>query len=264
MTLAATHLEIPSSANGPDGSGNGGWSAGLLAAHVVGATGGVSASLRLPPPIGRPLRVSVDANGVAHLFDDTSMPDEASLVATAEPVDVHVEVPPSVRAITPAQAASARAGFPFRDAHPFPRCVACGTQRAAGTVSLELHCGPVAGLTVQDELGAHVPVFADAWTPTIDLAEPSDPAYVATEACWSALDCPSAAPFADPSAESPSVLARIAVRIDRRPRIGESLVLAAWRLGLDGRKQRSASVLLDGSGEVLAVAQALWIEMRAR
>jgi hypothetical protein len=107
-------------------------------------------------------------------------------------------------------------------------------------------------------------VFADTWVPTSDVADPADPTLASVAACWSALDCPSAAPMADPHAENPSVLARIAVRLDRQARIGEPHVLAAWQVARDGRKQRSRSVLLDATGEVLGAADALWIEVRPR
>jgi hypothetical protein len=107
-------------------------------------------------------------------------------------------------------------------------------------------------------------VFASAWIPTADIADPDDPVRARMEACWSVLDCPSAAPFADPDAERPSVLARITVDLAEQARIGEPHVLAAWRLSVDGRKQRSASALLDRRGRVLGLAEALWIEVRPR
>ncbi|MEO6866994.1 MAG: hypothetical protein ABI200_03140, partial [Gaiellales bacterium] len=143
-------------------------------------------------------------------------------------------------------------------------CISCGTKRAPGDPALHLYCGPMADVTAPADDGSRSVVFAGAWTPTPDLADEGDAAHAAVAACWSALDCPSAAPFADPHAEHPSVLARIAVRIVRQARIGEAHVLAAWELSVDGRKRRSASVLLDSTGEVLGVAEALWIEVRPR
>ena len=58
MISALDTLVIPTWANGPDGSGNGGWSAGLLAQRVTNATEGVAVNLRVPPPIGRELQVA--------------------------------------------------------------------------------------------------------------------------------------------------------------------------------------------------------------
>ena len=50
-------ITIPGGFNGPDGSGNGGYSAGLLAERLtrVGGTA-VQVTLRTPPPLDRPLR----------------------------------------------------------------------------------------------------------------------------------------------------------------------------------------------------------------
>lgn len=264
MDARDEQLVIPTWANGPDHSGNGGWSAGLLAAHVAHAPDGVAVSLRVPPPIGRPLDITADDAGTGRLLLDATTEGEPVVVAHAEPATVSLDAPAAVRAISPVQARAARAGFPFRDEHPFPHCVSCGIARDASLPSLHLHCGPLDGVRVRDEAGNDVPVFADAWTPTPDLADPADPTLASVASCWSALDCPSAAPMADPHAANPSVLARIAVRLDRQARIGEPHVLAAWLVAVDGRKQFSRSVLLDAAGEVLGAADALWIEVRPR
>ena len=263
MNEAPPTIVIPTWANGPDGSGNGGWSAGLLAPFVPDGDGGVAVSLRVPPPIGRPLEVSADDSGTGCLLVDPEG-SEPVLVAHAEPANVSLDVPGSVRSISIAAAEVASAGFPFRDEHPFPRCISCGVARDADQPSLHLHCGPVADVSVRDASGTPVPVFADTWLPTSDIADADDPAVASVAACWSALDCPSAAPMADPHAEHPSVLARIAVRLDRPARIDEPHVLAAWAVSRDGRKQFSRSVLLDAAGSVLGAADALWIEVRPR
>ncbi|MCW2921527.1 MAG: hypothetical protein JWL76_1401 [Thermoleophilia bacterium] len=264
MREPADTIVIPVWANGPDGSGNGGWSAGLLAPFVpeAGRAGGVAVNLRVPPPIGRELEVASDETGTGRLLVDDD--HGHVLVAHAEPAVVSLEAPGAVRAIGVDVARAASAGFPFRDVHPFPRCVSCGTRRDPSEPSLHLHCGPVAGVTVRDEAGEPTAVFADVWTPSADLADPDHATLASVAACWSALDCPSAAPMADPHAENPSVLARIAVRLERRARIGEPHVLAAWQVAVEGRKQRSRSVLLDASGVVLGAADALWIEVRPR
>ncbi len=261
--MSPVTIEIPAWANGPDESGNGGWSAGLLAPFVPGAAGGVAVSLRMPPPVGRLLDVTVDETGTGRLLVDRSG-EEPVLVAHAEPAAVSLDAPGSVRSVSVDSAAAASAGFPFRDEHPFPRCISCGTARDSDQPSLHLHCGPVTGVTARDATGEPVPVFADTWTPTADIASEDDPTVASIAACWSALDCPSAAPMADPHAVNPSVLARIAVRLERRARIGEPHVLAAWQVSRDGRKQRSRSALLDATGRVLGAADALWIEVRPR
>lgn len=254
MQAVTDTLVIPSWANGPDDSANGGWTAGLLARHVP-ADRGVAVSLRVPPPIGRELAVSATGSG-ADLHD----PANGALVADARPHEPRVAVPDHLLAVTPSEAAAASAGFPFRERHPFPRCVCCGIARPAGAPSLAIHCGPLEGVTALDDAGTPVPVFADRWEPSSDLAERDEPGHASLEACWSALDCPSAAPFADPDAERPIVLARMAARLDARVRIGEPHVLLAWQLSVDGRKHRSASALV-ADGRLLGCAEALWIEV---
>lgn len=255
MDLATDTITIPTWANGPDASANGGWTAGLLAAHVDAPV--VSVSLRVPPPLGRRLDVVKIGAGVELRDDDL-------LVADGAAADLDVKIPPQVRAIGYETAREAMAGFPFREHHPFPHCISCGIEREGNPPALLVHAGPVEGVTVPDESGSQVPVFASAWIPTADIADPDDPARARYEACWSVLDCPSAAPFADPHAERPSVLARITVDLAEQARIGEPHVLTAWRLSVDGRKQRSASALLDRTGRVLGLAEALWIEVRPR
>ena len=258
MTSSIDTITIPTWANGPDDSGNGGWSAGLLA-EQLGAdalASGVAVSLRVPPPVGRDLRVARTDRGL-DLFDDAG--DEPVLVATAEPAAVSLDAPAQVRSISSDQARGASAGFPFRDHHPFPHCVSCGIEREAGQVALRLHCGPVDGVAVGD-----APVFADVWTPEPNVPHDASMQQVEVAATWSALDCPSAAPVADPDAPNPIVLARIAARVEESPRVGEPVVLASWHVSSDGRKHVTRSVMVASGERVLAAADALWIEVRPR
>lgn len=260
MATSTEPITIPTWANGPDDSGNGGWSAGLLAERLgdEAIASGVAVNLRLPPPLGRPLRVTAAGDGL-ELHDDVAGEDPA-LVATAEPAQVDLHSPSALQGIDPATAAAASDRFPFRDRHPFPRCVCCGIDRGSGEVALRLHCGPVPGITTDD--GAQV--FVDRWQVAPDVADPADPDVASVPATWSALDCPSAAPIADPDSANPIVLARIAVRIDRRPLTGEPHVLAAWHVASDGRKHRTRSVMAGAGGAIIAAADALWIEVRPR
>lgn len=260
MDAATDTLTIPTWANGPDDSGNGGWSAGLLAEHLGAAAiaGGVSVSLRVPPPLERSLEVARAERGLELL--DASVGGDPVLVATAEPATVDLDAPASLLDIDPDTAARARTGFPFRERHPFPRCVCCGIARREDEPSLDIHCGPLDSTATAG--GGRV--FADRWIPTADLADSDDGAIASVAATWSALDCPSAAPIADPDAASPIVLARLAARIERQPRIGESHVLAAWHVSSDGRKHHTRSVMLDAGGATIAAADALWIEVRPR
>lgn len=265
MPAARSTITIPAWANGPDGSGNGGWSAGLLAGHLGAAAlrTGVTVSLRQPPPIGRPLELVRDGDGRVELCDAGVLVAEAETAAGAidpvAPDDRH----PLAR-LSPECARAARAGYPFRHRHPFPRCVCCGTERDAGEPFLDLHCGPVEGLHMPAGQGGGS-VFADAWRPSAELADEHAPEVASVAATWSALDCPSATPIADPDAPNPSVLARLTVAIEERPRIGRDYVVAAWLIDVDGRKSYTASVIVDPeAARPIAQADALWIEVRPR
>ncbi|MCW2928429.1 MAG: hypothetical protein JWM86_2397 [Thermoleophilia bacterium] len=262
MSPAATSITIPAWANGPDGSGNGGWTAGLLAGQLAQAPRGVAVSLRVPPPLDRALRIEPAGDGGITLWDDAT--EEPVLVASADPEDVELQVPDVVRGISLARAQVATTNFPFRDQHPFPRCVSCGTARDPELPALHLHAGLVPACVILDDAGELTPVFAAPWTPSIDMADGDDLTTASVAARWSALDCPSAAPVADPEAENPVVLARIAVRLDAEVSIGHPHIVAAWRLAVDGRKRWTASVLMDADGDVLGIARALWIEVRSR
>jgi hypothetical protein len=136
--------------NGPAGSGNGGVTCGLLAAHVDADV--VEVTLRQPPPLEVAMRVT-----------DGELYDGDVLVAKAVPGSVDVSPPLPV---TVAQARTAWASFAGLTAHPFPTCFVCGTERSDG---LGLHAGPVAD-----------GVVACTWTP-----EEASEVLV-----WAALDCP--------------------------------------------------------------------------
>jgi hypothetical protein len=182
--------------------------------------------------------------------------DSTTVIASARPGDAHtLVVPDFVRALSLEQARAGGDNYPFRDAHPFPHCVCCGTQRDNVNPSLKIFCGRV--------LDAQVPIFADVWTPTRAFADPASPTHARREAVFSALDCPSATPFADPDAQLPLMLGQIDVALHQPVRIDESHIVAAWAEHIDGRKHWSTSALLDAHGEFCGVARALWIQVRA-
>lgn len=242
--MAAT-IEIPARFNGPPGSGNGGYSAGLLAARVDAAA--VEVTLRAPPPLGRPLTVE-DRDGTLVALDG----DDAVLEARATALEL--DVPPPV-GLDEARAADERSAYRDRDVHPFPTCVVCGPDRRHGD-GLRMFPGEL------ETGGPHATVFA----PDASLAGPDG--VVEAAAVWAALDCPSSGPVLDmrPDAaarRAPSVLARLTARIDGELRAGEEYVSLSWRIATDGRKRTAGTALLGPAGRPVALAQALWIELRA-
>lgn len=260
--VAPTAVTLPTWANGPTGTGNGGFAAGVVAALLAPGLGeAVTVTLRTPPPLGRPLTVRVEpGEGGAALLD------AGVVVADAVRAELDRFVPDVLREIDPERAAAASTAFGFRDRHPFPTCLVCGAQRAAGEPALNLHCGTISGYS----LTGGVQVYADAWHvdpalvertatdgPCAELGLPAERLLA-----WAALDCPSAAPFAAPDVASPVVLGRITVRIDRVPLAGETLIAGAWSRGVDGRRRHSSSVLIAPGGELVGVADATWFTLR--
>jgi hypothetical protein len=244
----SAHFEIPDWANGPDDSANGGYAAGCIAQACGLISGAIEVNLRLPPPLGAPLTASwSDTDELWHV---TTGSDRA-LVATARRTSLReLAIPAGVSTVTPDAATAASTNFPYAAEHPFPRCLCCGTVRRDDVPSLDIHCGRM----------AHSELFADAWIPTIDLADPDEPTVASRAACFSALDCPSATPFAHP--DRPAVLARFEVELDTQAAIAEPHALVAWELARDGRKLTSASALVASDGQILGRARALWIEVR--
>lgn len=237
-------IQIPARFNGPPGSGNGGYSAGLLAEMVDAPA--VEVTLRAPPPLERPLGVeSRDGATVALDADD--------VVLEARSVNLDDLEPAPPVSLEEACAADAASGFRDHETHPFPTCVVCGPDRAEGD-GLRMFPGPLAD-------GRCATVFR----PDASLADAAH--EVAPAAVWAALDCPSSGPVLDmsPGAAArrpPSVLARLAVRIDVPLRAGEEYVTVAWKLGEDGRKSSSGTALFTANGALVALGRALWIELR--
>jgi len=228
-----TSVTVPTRFCGPPTSGNGGYTAGLLARQLDGS-GPVEVTLRLPPPLDRPLTVVVDG-------PRAELRDGDALVAEAARVELDVDAPLHVGWD---DAVTASASSTFRDAalHPFPTCFACGPDRAEGD-GLRLFAGAVDGASV----------FATPWVP----------ADVSVPIVWAALDCPSSAPaFADPTAAGPFVLGRITARIDRLPTSGGRHVVTSADLGRDGSRFHAVSAVHDADGGLCAVARATWIQLR--
>ena len=111
LVIDAGHTGLPEVAHG-------GYVAGALAAGIDAA--GAEVALRRPVPTGRPLRID-DAAG-----EGIELRDGETLLATAAPAEVAVDVP---AAVTLAEARAAEHRFPGFDHHILPDCVGCGPNR---------------------------------------------------------------------------------------------------------------------------------------
>ncbi|MBP6996043.1 MAG: hypothetical protein KBB39_07905 [Phycicoccus sp.] len=215
---------------GPPESGNGGWTAGSLAAFVATTTDLPAVRVRLhsPPPLDRPLVVSQQD-------DTTVLLDGEHVVASAwaalRPTSAGLGAVP----FDVATAAAER--YEGLHDHPFATCFSCGPDRDPAD-ALCLRPGPL-----EDGSGR----YAAAWTPR------------ASEALdvWAALDCPGG--WSAGIAGRPMVLGEMTAVIDRLPSAGSDLVVMATATGGSGRKHTSATALVDAAGDTLAIAAATWI-----
>lgn len=221
---------------GPKTSGNGGYAAGVFA---QGIDGPATVTLKAPPPLDAPIELRMGEGGDVEAFSG------GTLIAVATPGSVKVDPPP-----IPDDAGIAQAHDDFLKSEDgfqiIPYCFVCGKMRAPGD-GLRIFSGPA----------PDSPVNADFWTPAEDLA--GDDGLVAPEYLWAALDCPGA--YALRAGRRMTLLGRFSVDLRRRPKPGERLIAAAWRAGEEGRKHYSDSVLLDENREIVAAANAVWIEL---
>ena len=232
---------IPGRFGGPPGSANGGYTAGVLARRLGGPA---EVTLLAPTPLDAALEVVAQDGGLA-LLDAGG-----TVLARAVPAEPGLDPPEPVTVEAAAAAEAQYAGFVE---HPFPRCFGCGPERDPGD-GLRLFAGPVAG---RERDGVH----AAPWTPHPAFA-PEAGWGVDPEIVWAALDCPSSFPVANPGSDPPIVLGRITARIEAPVISGRPHVVVSWRIAVDGRKRESGSAVLAPDGEPLAIARALWIELR--
>lgn len=224
-------LVVPARFNGPAGSGNGGWSAGALAAYVDADGGAVEVTLRQPPPLDTPMEV-VEDDGVM-----TAMHEGApALVARRAAL-----APEGVPAVSMALAREAATRYPGLEQHPFPTCFTCGTDREPGD-GLRIFPGRV------DDLDGR-PRVAAPW-----VAGEADLRVV-----WAALDCAGA--WAADMEDRMMVLGRMTAEVLGTPVAGEEHVVVGLARGSEGRKHRTATTVVDPRGAVLGRAEQVWIEV---
>jgi hypothetical protein len=228
-------LSIPSRFNGPLESGNGGYSAGVVAGFLDGAA---EVTLRRPVPLDTPLEVEREDDGSVRVLDGEAV------VAEARSVPVEIEAPAPV---SPDQARQAATRYRAPRDGVFSRCFVCGRARED---AFGVFAGPVDGRGL----------VASPWTPPSWTADAAG--HVLPEFVWAVLDCPTYFALYMEGELPLSVLARLTARIDGPVVAGEKQVVIGWPLESDGRKRYAGSAVLSAEGETLAVARALLIEPR--
>ncbi|MER5333305.1 hypothetical protein [Micromonospora sp. NPDC002717] len=215
---------IESRHNGPPGSGNGGWSAGVFAA-ASGAPGPVEVTLRRPPPLETLLT----------LVDGEVRDPEGLVVAQVRPTeDPRAVVPP----VDLPAARAASAAYPGLVDHPFPGCYVCGPDRLDG-----------------------LRIFPGRLPDGRTAAPFRAPGSVTPATVWAALDCPGGWAVIAPG--RPYVLGRIAAVVAALPEPGDECVVTGAMVGGEGRKALVHTSLYAPDGTLLAWARATWIAVAA-
>ena len=230
-------ITIAARFNGPPTSGNGGYSAGLLAPYA--GYGAIKVQLRAPPPLDTPLTVHKTDKGAEARNGETVV----VIAAPAEPL-----APPPAPP-TPSLAVTGRGNFISEDEHVFPTCFVCGPHRHEGD-GLRIFSGPLDGF---EGVG-------DVWTPDKSLANQTG--LVGDEFLWAALDCPGA--FAIGNQENPMVLGQMTAQIHRQAAVGEPLTILGWHMFDDGRKHGAGTAIYRADGTCIAQSEQVWIELKPK
>ena len=230
---------IDSRFRGPSASANGGYACGVVARAIAAPCAEVT--LRVPPPLDRQLEIRADG-------ERATLHDGELLVAEGEAATPpRAEVPPPLEVEL---AAAASAESPLHRNHPFPECFTCGPNRGAGD-GLRVIPGPVAG---RDD------IVAASWE--VDRSLPSDGRAVDDEIVWAALDCPSGNALLLVDDVGTSLLGRLRAELLLPVEVGRSYVALGWPVERDGRKNQTGSAIFTADGELVAHAEAIWIELR--
>jgi hypothetical protein len=215
-------LVIDRKFRGPAESANGGYTCGVLASFMHGPA---EVTLRLPPPLERPLEVGTEGS--------LELRDGEQLVAEAAPADLNLDIPDPI----PFEEAAA-AELPDGDRESvFPECFVCGWQREDG---LRIYPGSVAGRDL----------VAATWVPGEDV--------ISSEFVWAALDCPGAYAVEFGQRGNP-VLGRLTALVEHLPHPGERCVVIGWPMGEEGRKLYAGTAAFGEDGRTLGSARATWI-----
>jgi hypothetical protein len=222
-------LIVPGRFNGPPTSGNGGYTAGLVAGLLP--PGPITVTLRRPPPLDSPMTITRPDAETAECHH------AGDLVAVGQSASIEVDDPQLGLDELRTMLAEAAPYAGFTD-HPFPTCFVCGPERAEGD-----------GLRI----------FPGACPGGRTIATWRVPADVNPTIVWAALDCPGGWAIIGPG--RPYVLGRVTVSVAGLPEPGDECLIAGESIGAEGRKGHVRSALYSPTGVLLAHAQATWISL---
>jgi len=253
-TAYGDDLLVPSRCRGPARSGNGGYTAGLLAERLPVADGSaVEVTLKQPPPLDVAMKVQyVDPSDGAR---QAVLLMGGARIAVATVVDDALD---PVGEVSAADAKEATTRFAGHESHPFPSCFACGPERPDGD-GLRIFPGPVA-----DENEATR--VASSWVPHHSFADTTHDSprfdhvpHVGLGIAWAALDCVGG--WAGDIGGRRMVLGRMTALVDTPPVVDEPHVVVGVERGREGRKTFTASTLYDADGRIVGRAEHVWISI---
>ncbi len=218
---------------GPPGSGNGGYSAGIIGS-LIGDCAEVT--LTAPPPLDRPLAIT-ERDG------EWTLTDGEQLIAQGHATEFGLDVPapPSIE-----QARAAESEYTGHAHHIFPGCFVCGPDRAEHD-GLRLFTGQVEGREV----------VASHWHPAQDIA--GSFGSVMARVVWAALDCPTYFGAQLGGAPPHAVLGRLAARQLSPVSVDREHIVIGWPIGIEERKFFGGSAIYTSEGELCAYAKGTWI-----
>ncbi|HSV03159.1 MAG TPA: hypothetical protein VLI41_08130 [Phenylobacterium sp.] len=228
---------------GPPNSGNGGYVCGVLGREIAGPA---TAVLRAPVPLDQPLRFERRDGSV--LISNA----EGQLIGKGDPApDAKLPEPPVRPSLAAARAAGQRYAGLVQGFHPI--CFTCGAGRGEGD-GLRVFTGQLAD--------AAKGVVAGIWTPHQAFAEPDG--LISLEVIWAALDCPGFFAWVEREGRHGALLGTMTAEVLRRPAPAEALIVLAWPIAREGRKETAGVALLGADGELLARAHQIWVVMGPR
>jgi len=228
---------------GPPNSGNGGYVSGLLAQSIPGAA---TAVLRAIIPLDTPLQLTGDAAAATLSGEGGALIGEAK-ASSAETLPT----PPAPPTFEQAEAAGKRYFAFSRRFHPI--CFTCGPERAEGD-GARVFVGPIEGAPA-----GHI---AGVWSAASGFCGPDGLAR--SEIVWAALDCPGSIAWVELKGSGGGLLGTMTAEILRRPAQDEPVIITAWPIEQDGRKQFAGVAMFSKDGELMARAHQVWISMKPR
>ena len=131
----------------------------------------------------------------------------------------------------------------------FHWCLVCGRGRAVGD-----------GLRVFGEHGPGAGRSLSCYVPHANHADADG--RIKSAFLWGVIDCPGAWAVQEPDDWRPALTGRLTAKVIAPPRVGERCAVVGWKIGAEGRKLHSGTVLYTESGRLCAIAHGTWILLK--